>query len=200
MTTGKAARAASFWARVTKHRDTNGYHPTWPLWTRVLITHWDSLKIPNRVWECACGDGSMSEVLTEKAEVISTDKFDYGYGQTGVDFLEASQSLAPAIVTNPPYESAIQFVEHALSLPSVEVVAMLLKSEFGNAYGRFHLLHHKYEIGIVGLMPNVLNGYRYKYFHSWFIWYPGKPEKVAIKKYVLIPHQAIVDSGFRRIG
>ena len=69
-----------------------------------------------KVWECACGNGSISEVLKRHGyEVLSTDLYDHGYGETGIDFLEADIS-ARDIITNPPYNQAREFIEHSLEI------------------------------------------------------------------------------------
>lgn len=86
-------------------------------------------KLPNRIWEPACGSGCLSKRLVELGhEVVSTDLYDRGYGQPNVNFLE--QLTSPfdgdyAIVTNPPYKYVTDFVLHALRL--APVVAMFCK-------------------------------------------------------------------------
>lgn len=63
------------------------------------------------VWEPACGDGAISEVLTALGhEVVSTDLLDYGYAsQRGrLDFLaEPPDFPFESIVTNPPYTGKV---------------------------------------------------------------------------------------------
>ena len=67
--------------------DLNGpdYFPT-PAWaTHALI---DNEKFDGEIWESACGDGAMSTVLEKTGRPVrSTDLFDRGYGDAGVDFL-----------------------------------------------------------------------------------------------------------------
>lgn len=98
---------------IKRFADLNGpdFFPT-PKWaTHALI---DNEKFDGDVWECACGDGSMSEVLkTTNQAVISSDLFDRGYGEAGVDFLNTRRT-APNIVTNPPYNAAEGFVKAGL--------------------------------------------------------------------------------------
>lgn len=78
------------------------------------------------VWEPACGDGAISRLLP--GTVISTDLFNHGYGETGIDFLSQVREVNH-IVTNPPYRLAQEFVEHALQCVDGKV-AMLLKLNF----------------------------------------------------------------------
>ena len=67
-----------------------------------------------QIWEPACGDGSMARVLASKGnQVIATDLYDRGYGESGIDFLRAYQKV-DNIVTNPPYNAAEGFVSAGL--------------------------------------------------------------------------------------
>lgn len=57
----------------------------------------------------------MSEVLkTTRNKIISTDLYDRGYGDSGIDFL-SSNMRAKNIVTNPPFHSAESFIKKGLS-------------------------------------------------------------------------------------
>jgi hypothetical protein len=76
------------------------------------------------LWECACGDGAISEVLTELGhEVISTDLCARGYGRTS-DFLAQTASLAPNIITNPPFKLAAEFAVKACELATGKVALL----------------------------------------------------------------------------
>lgn len=83
------------------------------------------------VWECACGKGDISKVLIQNGytDVISTDLIDYGYGKSGIDFLETTKLLGDNIITNPPFKLAAQFAEHALRL-GADKVCLLCKLAF----------------------------------------------------------------------
>lgn len=102
------------------------YFPT-PDWaTHALIAN---EQFEGSIWEPACGDGAMSRVLeTTGLPVRSTDLFDRGYGDAGVDFLTADYS-ADNIVTNPPYNSAEAFVTAGL-LQARRKMALLLRLAF----------------------------------------------------------------------
>ena len=78
-------------------------------------------SLPESIWEPACGPGSIVGVLRATGhQVYATDLVDYGRPDSlsGVDFLmeRAPCCYVGAIVTNPPYKLADQFVEHALTL------------------------------------------------------------------------------------
>jgi hypothetical protein len=108
--------------------DLNGpdFFPT-PAWaTHALI---DNEKFKGDVWESACGNGAMSKVLEQAASsVTSTDLFKRGYGEAGVDFLEADW-CADNIVTNPPYNAAEGFVRSGVKLARRKF-ALLLRLAF----------------------------------------------------------------------
>ena len=101
--------------------DLNGpdFFPT-PRWATFALI--DNEKFSGDIWECACGDGSMSKVLEETGcAVFSSDLYDRGYGQVGLDFLTSTR-YADNIITNPPYNCAEGFVangvkQRAESLP-----------------------------------------------------------------------------------
>jgi hypothetical protein len=102
------------------------YFPT-PAWaTHALI---DNESFDGPIWECACGNGAMSEVLAKTGnEVISSDLYNRGYGEAGVDFLMAKRKAAN-IVTNPPYNSAEGFVAAGLAKADRKF-ALLLRLAF----------------------------------------------------------------------
>ena len=110
-------------------RETNDYYATEPRALELLL---DIEQFDPVVWECACGEGHLSEVLKNRGYIVrSTDLIDRGYGESGVDFLEQTKSFNGDIITNPPYKYAQQFVEHALEIiPNGNRVAMFLKLQF----------------------------------------------------------------------
>jgi hypothetical protein len=94
-------------------------------------------SLPRKIWEPACGRGAIVNVLRAAGhEVVATDLVDHGGapctcpGYRNVDFL--TERRAPegteAIVTNPPFKLANEFVEHALDL--CPRVIMLLRLAF----------------------------------------------------------------------
>lgn len=102
------------------------FFPT-PAWaTEALI---DNERFDGDLWECACGNGAMSEVLEgASSNVYSSDLFDRGYGDAGIDFLEAEKRF-DNIVTNPPYNAAEGFVQNGLKLANKKF-ALLLRLAF----------------------------------------------------------------------
>jgi hypothetical protein len=79
-----------------------------PPWATFALI--DNEKFTGDSWECACGDGTMSKVLEETGcAVLSSDLYDRGYGEVGLDFLTSTR-YAENIVTNPPFNCAEGFV------------------------------------------------------------------------------------------
>lgn len=102
------------------------FYPTPPWATFALI---DNEKFSGDIWECACGNGAMSRVLSETGCVVkSSDLYDRGYGEVGVDFL-ATNMRADNIITNPPYNSAEGFVKSGVQLAN-QKFALLLRLAF----------------------------------------------------------------------
>ena len=102
------------------------FYPT-PDWaTHALI---DNESFEGRIWEPACGDGSMVRVLRSTGRPVdASDLFDRGYGEVGVDFLTSSRQVEN-IVTNPPYNSAEGFVESGLR-QATHKLCLLLRLAF----------------------------------------------------------------------
>ncbi|MCB2056824.1 MAG: hypothetical protein H6916_11115 [Novosphingobium sp.] len=108
--------------------DLNGpdFFPT-PSWaTEALI---DNELFEGQIWECACGDGAMSKVLEKTGcQVVSSDLYDRGFGEVGVDFLKSGRT-SDNIVTNPPYNAAENFVHIGVN-SARKKFALLLRLAF----------------------------------------------------------------------
>lgn len=90
--------------------------------------------VPLTIWEPACGPGAIVKVLRDSGRaVIATDlvKYDCPDSKSRVDFLMERKMVAPgvaAIVTNPPFKLADEFVAKAIAL--CPEVYMLLRVAF----------------------------------------------------------------------
>ncbi len=115
------------------------FYPT-PAWaTHALIK---SEPFAGDIWEPACGDGSMSEVLSETGNrIISSDLYDRGYGEVGVDYL-TTQRLAINVITNPPYNAAEGFIAKSLEIVENKF-ALLLRLAFLEGANRANTIFHK---------------------------------------------------------
>jgi hypothetical protein len=116
------------------------FYPT-PRWATFALIENESFK--GDIWECACGDGAMSEVLGKSGGFIeSSDLYDRGYGEVGHDFLTTKRRRRN-IITNPPFHSAEGFVATALK-QSQEKFALLLRLAFLEGANRARTIFHRH--------------------------------------------------------
>jgi hypothetical protein len=110
-------------------RQENDFYPT-PDWVTEALLNCVTLRGP--VWEPCCGDGAMARIIGARGQhVVASDIADRGFGQIGVDFLEARTfpDGCQSMVTNPPYGDGggslkgvqvpgalLHFVRHAIRL------------------------------------------------------------------------------------
>jgi hypothetical protein len=168
----------------SEDREKDDFYPTPAPATRSLLAREDFGPC---VWEPACGDGAISEVLREAGlSVISTDLVDRGYGTPRIDFLMERQLLAPQIITNPPYKNAEAFVRKALDL-GAEKVAMLLRLAWleglerkrlfeSTPIARVHVASKRLSMQRAGTESG--NGGGSMIAFAWFVWersYVGRP-------------------------
>jgi hypothetical protein len=150
------------------------FFPT-PAWaTHALI---DNEKFSGDIWECACGDGSMSQVLEHASnDVRSSDLFDRGYGETGMNFL-AARTKAANIVTNPPYNCAEGFVATGLKLADRKF-ALLLRLAFLEGANRAKTIFARvpparvwvFSERITFYMKGATQGGSGTTAYAWFVW------------------------------
>lgn len=102
------------------------FYPT-PTWATYALI--DNENFAGETWECACGDGAMSDVISQaSSRVESSDLYDRGYGEANVDFLDVERR-SQNIVTNPPFHSAEGFVSACLE-KAEQKFALLLRLAF----------------------------------------------------------------------
>lgn len=129
------------------------FYPTPPEATHALVDFLEEkdLATPGveRVWEPAAGDGHLAEVLRDRGyetavtDIRPTDYVGKEYGQR--DFLEITEWMPGAdyLITNPPFNLALQFITHALSFRP-PLVAMLLKCTYWHTQTRSQWFHQKH--------------------------------------------------------
>jgi hypothetical protein len=158
----------------------NDLYESPPEAVRALLTAED---LPPVIWEPACGRGSIVRVLRASGrQVYATDLVDYYSSDqdcAGWDFLSERQLPigVQAIVTNPPFKNAAEFVAHALDL--CPRVVMLLRLAFlestrrapildGGHLARVHVFRNRLPMmhrdGWTG--PKVSNPTAF----AWFVW------------------------------
>jgi hypothetical protein len=142
-----------------------------PEWvTLALAPH-----IPEYVgWilEPAAGGGKMVRALQGLGHTVEATDV-----ETGFDFMDCGRVRHDAIITNPPYVLAEEFITHALDLMqhNAGFVAMLLRTDYDHARTRSHLF-----AGHRAFSKKVVLTKRIQWFedskgspsfnHAWFIW------------------------------
>src|SRR4029453_16186805 len=112
----------------------------YPTPREVTVALLEYLKLPpSQIWEPACGQGAMSQVLEEYGHTVySSDIAEECYGTSSMDFLEAHLLHDfDAVITNPPFVISEDFIVKALQ--HAPIVAMLLKSQYWHAAKRREL-------------------------------------------------------------
>lgn len=172
-----------------EERQIDDYYATEPKAVELLL---EQETFSPYVWEIACGEGHISEVLKSHGyKVRSTDIVNRGYSDTEVrDFFditrdEIKNEISRDIITNPPYSRAKEFVEHALDISSDGTkIAMFLKLTFLESKSRKELFK-KYPFKTLYVSSSRLqcakNGDFEKYSkgtgtavaYGWYVWEKG---------------------------
>lgn len=192
-------------ARRIEAHDSLDDFPTPPWATRALIEHvlWPNsgvfmpdayMREKLHAWEPCCNRGYMGKPLKEYfASVHCSDIHDYGWeGQDRVaDFLfplseppKIAAQGVDAIIFNPPFRLAEQFIERAWEIKGVEVVAALVRTNFAEGVGRYERLYSKNPPSFIAHFaervpmvkgrcdPDASTATAY----SWFVWMMGETE------------------------
>ena len=113
----------------TEERETNDYYATPAIATTQLL---ELETFNNKIWECACGEGHISNVLTDNGyDVFSSDLIDRNYGVV-LDFLSDDVTEWNGdIITNPPYAKATEFLLKAIDIiPEGCKIVFFLRIQF----------------------------------------------------------------------
>jgi hypothetical protein len=180
-----------------KEREINDYYATDPKALELLL---ELETFSPYVWECACGEGHLSEVLKANGyKTKSSDLINRGYPDTEIiDFLkikkeDIKQDFSRDIITNPPYKNAKEFVEHALDISMDGTkIAMFLKVQFLEGKTRRKLFDkHPPKVIYVassrllcaknGEFQKMRDGGGSAIAYAWFIWEKGFKGEPIIK-------------------
>lgn len=172
-----------------KERESNDYYATDPIAIDKLL---EVERLDNNIWECACGEGHLSERLKNYGKnVYSTDLINRGYQDGLLDFLDITKcnifnGKTFDIVTNPPYKYAKEFVLKALQLLSDgDKCCMFLKLTFLEGKARYKELFNKYppkKIYVFSERVLCAKNGKFKEMresggsavcYAWFIWVKG---------------------------
>lgn len=143
-----------------------------PEWVTLAIK--PHLGNTQKVYEPAAGGGKMVSALSGMGLLVEADDI-----SEGRDFLKCPYTDCDAIITNPPYILATEFIEHALRLtyPRGKVI-MLLRTDFDHAKTRAHLFS-----GCAAFAKKIVLTKRIVWFeaaagksaapsfnHAWYVW------------------------------
>lgn len=161
-------------------RDPDDFQPTPPEPTRSLL-HYEAWRLKDftDIWEMACGDGRMAQLIQMAGfSVHKSDLIDRGCCAELKDFFAYTEAPARAGITNPPYnktnfrDGGGAWVWHALDVLDLEYLALLLPWPWPAAAGsaklwkehepsRVYLMRWKIDFSGEG-QPPMNNG--------WWIW------------------------------
>ena len=174
----------------TAIREKNDYYATDPEAMRLLLKH-ETFNL--NIWEPACGEGNLSEVLKENGyNVYSTDLINRnGYPDETFDFLNTENKWFGDIVTNPPFKYTTEFVLKSLeSIDTGSKVAMFLKINYLSGKKRYKEIYSKcppYRVYVfTGRMACSKNNKPEGFKHgamdfAWMIWEKGKIGPTELK-------------------
>lgn len=161
------------------------FYPT-PAWaTHALVEH-EAFK--GDIWECACGDGAMSEVLAlQNNNVYSSDLYKRGFGDSGIDFTKTNKKFTN-IITNPPFHSAEEFVASGLQSASKKF-ALLLRLAFLEGGRRQKEIFSTHPPARVWVFSERITFYPKgapqagtgTVAYAWFVWDKDAPNSTTLK-------------------
>jgi hypothetical protein len=117
-------------AHSDEEREENDFYATDPNALEIFL---DQTKIElYNVWESACGEGHLAEVLKQKGLLgKASDLINRGYGEVEKNFYDYNEIWQGDILTNPPYGDALNFCQHALNcVENGSKVIMLMRIQF----------------------------------------------------------------------
>ena len=167
-----------------QEREENDFYATDPKAVEMLL---NLEKFNNPIWEPACGNGHMSDVLEKygyfvRSSDIVKREYEWCYE---LDFLECNDVWDGDIITNPPYKFAKEFVEKALEvITDGHKIAMFLKLTFLESKKRRELFD-KHPPKTIYVSSSRLqcaknaefgkykNGIGTAIAYAWFVWEKG---------------------------
>ena len=173
----------------TAIREENDFYATDPRAMSDLLRY---ETFNQNVWEPACGEGNLAEVLKEYGyTVYSTDLIDRGYQDEQLDFLKSEVKFNGDIITNPPFKYTSEFILKALeSIKPGNKVALFLKLNYLSGIKRFKEIYSKYPPYRVYVFPkryacsknNNPEGFKSTAMeYMWIIWEKGKIGPTELK-------------------
>ncbi len=166
-------------------RQKDDFYPTPEDCITGLLNYEKEYIVGKKIWEPACGDGAISKPLIKAGfDVYSSDLVGRGFGTPNVDFLSTTDlNGCSAIITNPPFILAKNFIEHSLGDLKIEYLALLLKSQYFHAKSRIELFD-KFPPSVVYALtwrPDFLGKGASTMDCAWFVWDINRSEATSYK-------------------
>ena len=167
-----------------------------PLTTCALFSQMD---FGNKIWEPACGKGAMSEVMKKLGYTVrSTDIKDYGY--EGHDYTFDFMQVDPDpgmydIVTNPPYNIHLKWIEQSLKIAR-RYVALLFPLVYLTPANKREFITNSVSFSL------IIPGWRSKFImpgrtepggmkdYAWFVWDKEKGSDYIFPTHIVDKSQA----------
>lgn len=173
----------------TSEREKNDFYATDPKAMYKLLEY---ETFDKNIWEPACGEGNLSEVLKEKGHnVYSTDLIDRGYQDKLLDFINSNNKWFGDIITNPPFKYTTEFVKKSLeSVDEGKKVAMFLKLNYICGVKRYNEIYSKFPPQriyafvhrVACSKNNQKDGFKGGAMdYAWFVWEKGKYAPTELK-------------------
>lgn len=180
-----------------QEREENDFYATHPSAVEPLLKLLNWENGGKLIWENSCGQGHLTLPLQDHGhKVVSTDLIDRGFGIHGVDFLKPNVfETIPfdAVIMNPPYKHALDFVKKSLIV--APVVCAFLRINFLESEGRYRWFQEN--------PPKIVAVFSYRIKSSksaefkkgessatlfaWFIWEQGFKGDPVIKWIAPLP-------------
>ena len=157
----------------------------------------DGIVLNKNIWECACGDGVISEkLLSYGHNVLSTDKYHRGYPSNLIHTLDFTQNVLKFdgdILTNPPYKHVNAFVLKGLeSIKKGNKLILFLRLNFLETISRYEKIFNNYPPKYIYVHSKRVSTYKnnetkYKekpmnaVCFSWFIWEKGNTSEPIVR-------------------
>lgn len=169
-------------------RAENDFYATDPIAAKLLL---NVEKFDQDIWECASGENHLADVFKEYGYNVRTSDIVKRTPTTEKrDFLRTRKKWDGDIITNPPYDLALEFVEKALSLVSEgHKVAMFLRLQFLEGFKRYPLFKdnppktvyvasRRIKCGKGGDVESSMFNIQ---SYAWFVWEKGFKGETVIK-------------------
>ncbi len=174
---------------IKEEREKNDFYATDPKAMYKLLEH---EKFNQNIWEPACGEGNLSNVLKEHGyNVYSTDLIDRGYQDELMDFIHTDNKWFGDIITNPPFKYSTEFIKKALdSVEEGNKVAMFMKLNYISGIKRYNEIYSKFPPQRIYAFVhriscsknNKKEGFKSGGLdYAWFVWEKGKYAPTELK-------------------